>query len=238
MNNCWMCGNIANSKEHKIKKSLLKKIFSEDFENKNMIHIKYGVESKLPGPNSDKIKFKKVICEKCNNDKTQNHDKAFDIFINYLIDNTKYINKKRMLNFEKIYGDDFVKEQLNLYKYFVKIIGCDLSENDFNVPFDLKDLLDKDLFKTKLKITFSINEIIINSSSPNKSYYGNGDLITTNKNKNNKNELNAKYRFEIDLSYLRVNFFYNTNICIGSEWITDKQYLYLGSSVKMNNRYI
>jgi len=233
--NCWMCGNIADSKEHKIKKSLLKNIFSEEFENKSMRHIKYGIETKLPGPNSDKIKFKKVICKKCNNEKTQNHDKAFDIFINYLINNHENINKNRIINFEKIYGDEFPKEQLNLYKYFVKIFGCDLRENDFDVPFDLINLLDEDSFLTKLKITFSINEKIINSSAPIKSYYGNGHLIT-----NYKNGLDSKFRFEIDLSYLRVNLFYNsfTDIGLGSEWIADKQYIYLGSSVNMNIKNI
>ena len=168
---CWMCGNIADSREHKIKKSLLKKIFAEDFKNKDMMHIKYGIENKIAGANSDKIKFKKVICSKCNNHKTQEHDLSFDTFINFIINNYKVIDKKRMINFQEIYGEDFPKQQLNLYKYFVKIFGCDLSENNFEVPYDLKNLLDKDSFKSRLKITFSINEEIISYLNPTNFLY-------------------------------------------------------------------
>jgi hypothetical protein len=145
-----------------------------------------------------------------------------------------------MINFQEIYGEDFPKQQLNLYKYFVKIFGCDISENNFEVPYDLKDLLDKDFFKSRLKITFSINEKIISSLNPTNFLYGNGSLITTDTNLKTKKEIDTKYRFEINLSYLRVNFFYNTftDVGVGSEWIADKQYLYLGSSVEMNDKKI
>ncbi|KAB7884617.1 hypothetical protein [Poseidonibacter ostreae] len=238
--NCWICGAIADSGEHKIKKSLLKKVYSDDFKNKEMRHIKYGEETKLPGPNSNKIKFKKVICSKCNNSRTQSHDASFDIFIDFIIKHYELINEKRIIDFKEIYGEKFPEQQTNLFKYFVKIFGCDLSENNFIVPSDIVQLIDKTFFKTRLKITFSINEQIVTSNSPTNLLYGNGYLITTDFNLNSRLEVDTKYRFEMNLSYLRVNFFYNTftDIGLGSDWIADKQYLYLGSSQEMNKEHI
>ncbi|APW65822.1 hypothetical protein LPB137_08120 [Poseidonibacter parvus] len=238
--NCWICGKIANSREHKIKKSLLKNVFKEDFENKNMRHVKEGQTTKLAGPNSNKVKFKQVICEDCNNSKTQAYDLSFDIFIDYIRQNYININKYRMINFKEVFGESFSIQQTNLYKFFVKILGCDLSEYGFNVPTDLIELLDKEIFKTKLIITFSINEEIINSNFPINSKLGNGYLITTQNNLLTKKEIDTKYRFEIDLFYLRINFFYNcsTDIGTGSDWVSDKQYLYIGTSKDMNKNLI
>lgn len=238
--NCWICGNIADSGEHKIKKSLLKKVFDNEFKNKSMRHIKYGKEDKLPGPNSDKIKFKKVICSQCNNSRTQSSDVSFDIFLDFIIKYYKEINKKRMIDYKEIYGENFPEQQTNLFKYFVKIFGCDLSENGFAVPLDIVNIIDKIYFETRLKITLSINENIILSDNPTNFLYGNGYLITTDSNLKSRLEIDTKYRFEIDLSYLRVNFFYNTftDIGLGSDWVADKQYLYLGSSKEMNTENI
>lgn len=238
--NCWICGNVADSGEHKIKKSLLKKVFCNGFKNKSIRHIKYGKEYKLPGPNSDKIKFKKVICSQCNNSKTQLSDASFDIFLDFIIKYYEDITKKRMIDFKEIYQENFPEGQTNLFKYFVKIFGCDLSENGFLVPPDIVNIINEMFFMTRLKITLSINENIVLSDNPTSLLYGNGYLITTDSNLKSRLEIDTKYRFEIDLSYLRVNFFYNTftDIGLGSEWIADKRYLYLGSSKEMDKEYI
>ncbi len=230
--NCWICGEDATSGEHKIKRSLLKKIYDQDFKDKQVLHYKNGKLSKLNGPNSKKAKFEEVICCKCNNDDTQNFDFAYDKFSNYIINNYNLINNTRMIDFSKIYGKDFPIEQTNLFKYFAKIFGCDLCENHFPVPIDVVDLLNKDFFSTRLKISFSINENFINSENPTKVVYGTGWLTTSQANIISKKEINPFYTFEIVLSYLSVNIFYNafTDVGLGSEWIADKQYVYVGSS--------
>lgn len=229
---CWICGLVATTKEHKIKKSTLKKIYQKEFQNGEMLHFKNGKYSKIQGVDSNKIKYQKSLCAKCNNEFTHPFDNSYDLFLNYIIENYQHITKIRIINFFDIYGDTFPLMQLNLFKYFMKIFGCDLIEYGFKVPKDLIDLLCKEHFKTKIKITFSINEDILTTEEPTKVLQGIGSLMTSIANLKSKNEIDTNYKFSINLSYLRVNFFYNrfTDIGVGSDWIADKQYLYIGSS--------
>jgi len=237
---CWICQLDATTKEHKIKKSTLKKMYKNDFQNGDMTHYKNGKYSKIQGIDSNKIKYQNSLCAKCNNEFTHPFDNAYDIFFTYIIDNYKDICHFRNINFFNIFGEHFPIMQTNLFKYFIKIFGCDLVEYGFIVPDDLIILLNQEHFETKMKITFSINESFLTTQSPTKVLYGHGPLITTQENLRSKNEINTKYRFEINLSYLRVNFFYScfTDFGIGSDWIADKQYLYIGSSKEMNTTYI
>lgn len=234
---CWICGSTANSSEHKVKKSVLKKIFAEDFNNKDVIHYKNGKFSKFNSPDSKKIKYDKILCSMCNNDKTQPYDLAYDIFIEYIVNNYELIIEKRIINFSNIYENYCLDNQLNLYKYFTKAFGCDLAQYGFKVPKDMVSLLQKSEFNRKLKISFSINEEMAVVNNPIKGKYGNGWLITTANNLNTKNEINTKYKFRQDLSYLTVNFLYNCyeEVGLGFEWILTKEYIDIGSS--NNDKY-
>ena len=143
---CWICGDIANTGEHKIKKSILKNLYSEDFSEHNMLYYKDGKFSKLQGANSNKIKYVNALCSYCNNTFTQPFDRAFDVFMKYIQENNKNIEKFRCIDFHDVYGKDFGKKQTDLFKYFTKILGCDLYEYKFSVPNDLIELLKKELF--------------------------------------------------------------------------------------------
>lgn len=230
---CWICGNLANSGEHKVKKSILKSLYQEGFDNKTMLHFKNGQYLKIQGANSKKLKYF-VLCDECNNSKTQPFDLAFDKFIDYALNNSKGIIEKRFINFYDIYGNDFPKEQANLFKYFVKIFGCDLSDNGFEVPSDLIDLLDKEHFSTRLKISFSIIEEALRLDNIKEYASGIGELITTQNNCVNKNEDSATtwYKFRTFFSYIEVSFWYGLEVeaNMGSDWIANKQCVYFGSS--------
>jgi len=82
-----------------------------------------------------------------------------------------------MVDFYDVYGSDFTSGQLNLYKYFVKLLGCDLVATGFEVPPDLIDLLGKRQFRTKLVITFAINLDNLLLKNPNDAGMGIGSLI-------------------------------------------------------------
>lgn len=231
---CWICKGEATTGEHKVKKSTLKKIFKDDFQNNDMLHFKNNKLTKIQGVDSKKIKYTSSLCSKCNNEFTQPFDRAYDIFLDFIVKNYKLINQIRIINFFDIYGNNFPIMQTNLFKYFVKILGCDLKEHGFSVPEDLVDLLDKEHFATRLKISFSINEEYLHIENPTKVRYGIGKLITSQNNLNTKNEENTWYFFEMLLSYINVNFYYNysTDGGLGSDWIANRQYVYIGS-----NRY-
>jgi len=234
---CWICNDNANTGEHKVKKSTLNKIFRHEFNNNEMFHYKNDKYTKIQGVNSKKVKYTNNLCAKCNNQLTQPFDIAYDIFFDYIVENYNLISKVRMIDFFDIYGGNFPIMQSDLFKYFIKIFGCDLSDSNFNVPEDLIELLGEELFRTRAKISLSINEDIINIDKPTEAIYGIGSLITSQENIKTRKEINTFYSFSITLSYISVNIFYNcsADIGLGSEWIADKRYLYLGSNPKLEN---
>lgn len=198
-----------------------------------MLYCKNNQYSKIQGVNSKKLKYF-VLCDACNNSNTQPFDLAFDKFREYAMNNSESIIKKRFINFYDIYGEDFPKEQTNLFKYFVKVFGCDLSDNGFEVPSDLIDLFDKEHFLTRLKISFSIIEQALNLDNVRKYASGIGELVTTQNNCIHKNEdsIATWYKFNICFAFVQVNFWYGLEVGanMGSEWIANKQCVYFGSS--------
>jgi hypothetical protein len=82
--NCWICGNIASSEEHKFKSSLLRRHFGKKYPKSNpMLYFSGGRQIEIDDYKHKKLKFEKVICSDCNNNKTQLHDDAYNIFSSY-----------------------------------------------------------------------------------------------------------------------------------------------------------
>ena len=156
--NCWICGELANTGEHKIKKSLLNDIFKKNFDIKSLQHFKNGKFTTLQGANSKKIQYLNSLCTICNNHKTQVFDFAFDKFFKYIKNNHKTIFKTKMIDFSVIYGNNYNLESINLFKYFVKIFGCDLRDNNLKVPIDSVDFLNNKSSRVNLTIGFSIKD--------------------------------------------------------------------------------
>src|SRR6266487_2214875 len=82
-------------------------------------------------------------------------------FMSWLWDNEAVVLHKRLINFEDVYGPAFEEGQRNLFKYFVKSLGCRIRDAERSVPLDLIALLPKPQFRTALKITFAVNEDIL-----------------------------------------------------------------------------
>jgi 5-methylcytosine-specific restriction endonuclease McrA len=81
MPNCWICGELADSAEHKIKKSDIVKINGTGSSKKGEVLLQQG-DSLLPlqGSNSKLVKYDKILCSSCNNGFTQPFDKAHECF--------------------------------------------------------------------------------------------------------------------------------------------------------------
>lgn len=228
--NCWICGNPADSGEHKIKKSLLIKTLGRGpYIGANAIsHIKDGKEEILQGPKSDRLKFMNTICAECNNKRTQRFDLAYDRFFNFFYENKEEIIKFRVIDFAKVYGDDWEIEQRRLFKYFVKLFGCDLAESNMLIPDDLRNLLDEKRFLTKLRITFAINEDKVLIGNELDGLLGIGELLTTQRNLENKDD--PKYMWQTYFSFLHIFYWYDFDVkgSLGVEWIANSRYVYLG----------
>ena len=157
---CWICGEEADSKEHKIKKSDLKLRHGsgEDFRSQELMHRGLdGSPRKLQGVNSNLVKFDKFICKKCNNQLTQPHDNAYEKFMDYVIINKKLIVKNKVINLNDVFQIDCQANTENLYKYCVKHFGCKLRECEYKVPKDVVNIIKNNVVDTYLCLTFSID---------------------------------------------------------------------------------
>ncbi len=231
---CWICGNIADSKEHGIKKSNFKTLFGTTGPYKGESELCLVRENKilpLQSADSKYLKFN-VLCQNCNNAKTQPFDKAYEKFITYVATHQEEILHKRFIDFSDIYSENWEEGQRNLYKYLVKSFGSRLTRFNHPIPQDMIDLLDKTSFETGLRITFAVNEDKIAFDKIDKSIggLGNGDIDVNQSYIDGTNNV-LFYTYNEFYHWLYIYYWYNfqPDGNLGSIWIADNQFIYLGS---------
>jgi hypothetical protein len=142
-NHCWWCGNEADSAEHKYKQTDLKREFGK-VPYKGRKEIVRGISGKLRkilGPNSKEVKFKKNICQNCNNNKSQSFDSEYEKFTKYIKNHENEIISKRQFIFSEIYGDSWADCRANLLRYYVKHICCRLASNNIFIRNEIINFL-------------------------------------------------------------------------------------------------
>lgn len=155
---CWICGNIANSNEHKFKASAIKSMFGKQF-SVPLVYKSGEKAIKLQGPNSQLLKFSRSICRVCNNEFTQEHDKAFDVLISKVLNQYEFIEKHFPFKVENFYYENWEQNYLNLFKYFAKIIGCRLQENGFSEKTEkLSKFIKGEIENTFVSLNFEAKE--------------------------------------------------------------------------------
>lgn len=68
--------------------------------NENNCTLKNDKENKLQGLISDVIKNPKNLCKQCNNILSDSYDRAYDKFIQYVLNYSELILKKRFIDFK------------------------------------------------------------------------------------------------------------------------------------------
>ncbi|PKA22350.1 hypothetical protein CH381_31370 [Leptospira sp. mixed culture ATI2-C-A1] len=155
---CWWSGNIADSREHKYKKSDFVRHFGTPPYGSvsDPALVKDGKTKAINGPKADILKFKKNINAKYNNEISQPFDFSYSRFIEYFEENQKTVLKNQRIDFSTIFENPFVGK-LNLIRYIVKHIGCRLSDNNIEVDRSLIDFLNGKDTLDHLCITFHIS---------------------------------------------------------------------------------
>lgn len=125
---CCLCGSRESlTGEHKIKASVLRKIFSENamvignFDGENAPRL-------AQGPKSRAFHFSARMCSLCNNTLTQAADHEFDRF-HALADSLLSEGKDPSLAFDSpkyILGSE---AYLNVFRYFSKMLCCHIAES-------------------------------------------------------------------------------------------------------------
>lgn len=136
---CWWCGAVADSREHRFKRSRLKKhlgagpgVSAGDWSNPEIIQ----------GPNAKSMKFPKVLCRRCNNDRSSPFDRAYDVFADFISTNPEYFRFRYWVDLTGVFGSDDLTNPANLCRYYIKNMGCRIAETGFKVPSELSRFLD------------------------------------------------------------------------------------------------
>lgn len=172
---CWICEmNEANSKEHNIKKSDLSTQFQNVSQKTPVYKERNGKKTRPIGSiKSDSFKYPKLICEDCNNSKTQPFDLSWETLSKYLSNNWGDISSKNSFNLNLVFQTNPQNEMINVQLFFIKLLGCAIKESD-NTSFDTKSLSDalkNGVEHQNVYISFRASEI-----ENNKRYSANSDL--------------------------------------------------------------
>jgi hypothetical protein len=128
---CWWCGQSADSREHKYKKSDLTRVYGPGpyKDDEVLLRLSDGRRTEMRGPDSRVLKFEPTLCQRCNNHRSQPFDAAYDRFAKYVFSNERRVLLARRVRLSTIYGSSWRHESENLSKYFVKHICCRLAES-------------------------------------------------------------------------------------------------------------
>ncbi|MBK9329533.1 MAG: hypothetical protein IPM95_09535 [Sphingobacteriales bacterium] len=213
---CWWCGSLANSREHKYKKTDVINNFGKRSQSLNdkTVLVRDDKLYNIQGANSDYLKFNNVLCQKCNNEKSQPADQAYETFINYINSNLSSIIEAESLDFSKIFSDCIIKQKHNVFRYFIKNFCCRLATNNITINPELIRFLDGEnklnYFFIKFEISMDLlwfQERLIRDNIGSRSLYFGPLSYKQNKNTN----------FEIVYSFFnygcfRTYFYYSESI--------------------------
>ncbi|MGH2957135.1 MAG: hypothetical protein ACRDL6_09090 [Solirubrobacterales bacterium] len=139
---CWWCRTApGDSREHKLKRSDLVRQFGPG-PYRELVSARGGRIRTVQGPKSVLAKFKPTMCAKCNNERSQAFDLAYDRFTSYIDEHERHLLASRSVDLRAVYGRDWEPGRDGLLRYMAKHVGCRLAENDVEVPDSICRYLD------------------------------------------------------------------------------------------------
>jgi hypothetical protein len=118
-NQCWICGRIADSREHRIKQSDLKIVYPSVSQSSPISHRRNGnIEKTIGSIKSNHFKYQKSICSKCNNSLTQNHDHAWLELSCHLHDQWSLISETKTIYLIHVFPENEILNNLIYVQLF------------------------------------------------------------------------------------------------------------------------
>ncbi len=142
---CWICGDIATTGEHCIKHSDLKYLYPDISPEFPLYHRRDGIQKRpIRSLKSDHLKFDALLCAKCNNERTQTFDKAWESLSTYLLTNWDEILQVNKIDLRKVFLDKTIENMIGVQLFFVKIFGTKIVESyaPINVSSFSKSILE------------------------------------------------------------------------------------------------
>lgn len=138
---CWICGDTATTREHLLKVSDMSSHYGRVSPIKPIyFHSEAKRNVPLLSTKDKRLVCRAKICAKCNNERTQPYDRAWEAFSEYVRNNWDILSKSGKIDLSKIKQGATRQLSLNIHLYFVKLFGCRIVEN--NIPIDIKKFSD------------------------------------------------------------------------------------------------
>lgn len=139
--NCWICGAIADSAEHMIKRSDLQSLFGHISERHQLFRrVGHAPREKVQGLGSNKLKFRSCLCSHCNNARTQQHDLSWETLSTFLRNREPRIKVGSVVRLNSTFSRGLRKSMLGVHLYFVKLFGCLIAVNA--IPIEIQPFVD------------------------------------------------------------------------------------------------
>ena len=134
---CWICGNVARTREHRSKSSDLRAIFGAPTQLDPLFFSTDERRNRKVGSlNASLLKFTTPICENCNSARTQRHDRAWQRLSETLRLLQPKITAGQVIRANRIFPYDTRREMRNVHLYFLKLFGCQIL--DGKLPIDIE----------------------------------------------------------------------------------------------------
>jgi hypothetical protein len=121
---------VADSSEHKIKKSDLKALVGKGPTQRDPLYIHTAVRKnrRIGSLNADALKYAPSLCQYCNSTRTQVHDYAWQCLSESLRLRQQPIASGQFVRTNRIFPYDTRRAMRHVHLYLVKLFGCMIGE--------------------------------------------------------------------------------------------------------------
>lgn len=142
---CWWCGDPATTEEHRFKLSTLRRVARADTGKEDPRTV-FKKSDDWEGPlrsikKGGQVRWRKNMCAKCNNQRSQPFDTAYDTMESFIVAHAGEMMRWREFKWTDVYGAEWQRGSGDLARYFGKQLGCMLATQRLPVPPDLIEFL-------------------------------------------------------------------------------------------------
>jgi len=143
---CWWCGRMADSGEHKYKRTDLVRAFGNGpWRGQTAVTqvVDDSEQRNLQSPGSRRLKFSDVFCGDCNSNRSQDFDFAYDKFADYVTSEHTRILADEGFHWSDIFGRQWENGRSLVAAYWLKHIGCRFADGGVEVDPRIIAFLDR-----------------------------------------------------------------------------------------------
>jgi hypothetical protein len=138
---CWICGDRADTREHRTKSSDLAAVFGKPSQDAPLyLHTEKRRNIKVGSLKSHVLKFRSPICNRCNSARTQPHDRAWQYFSETVRMHSPPIAAGQSFRANRVFPYDTRRQMRNVHFYFLKLFGLLILEGD--LPMEIAPFAD------------------------------------------------------------------------------------------------